>query len=62
MKFYKKLFLLWDRHTAGFCRVLLALMIPAAIWRTFADVLCVFLLIMWLITKTGYEQKWSEEE
>lgn len=56
----KKLFKLWDEHTVGFCRVLFIATIGAAFSRVFADILCCFLLIMWLITKTGYEQKWSD--
>ena len=57
----KKLFLLWDRHTIGFCRVLFVMLIPAAIHRTFGMALCYFLILMWLILKTGYEKKWGEE-
>lgn len=56
----KKIFLLWDRHTTGFVRVLFALTIPAAIWRTFGLILCCCILILWLIVKTGYEKKWGE--
>lgn len=57
----KKIFLLWDRHTIGFCRVLFILLIPAAMWRALGNALCYFLLMMWLITKTGYEKKWEVE-
>ena len=57
----KRLFKLWDEHTTGFCRALFIAMIGAAFSRTFADILCVFILIMWLIVKTGYEQKWNDQ-
>lgn len=57
----KKIFLLWDRHTTGFCRVLFALLVPAAIWRSFGIILCYVLLLLWLIIKTGYEKKWGAE-
>lgn len=56
----KKIFLLWDRHTTGFVRVLTALLIPAAIWRTIALLLCYALLMLWLIVHTGYSKKWGE--
>lgn len=56
----KKLFKLWDEHTTCFVRVLFVLTIGAAFSRVFANVLCCLLLIMWLIIKTGYEQKWND--
>ena len=61
MSVYKKMFLLWDKHTTGCCRALFALIIPAAIFETFWSVYCCFLLVMWLILKTGYEKKWSDQ-
>lgn len=62
MSIYKKLFLLWDKHTIGCCRVMFLLLFPSAIFRTFAQVYCCFLLLMWLILKTGYEEKWKDGE
>lgn len=56
----KKLFKLWDEHTAGFCRVLFIAMIGAVFSKSYADTLCVFILILWLIVKTGYEQGWNK--
>ena len=56
----KKLFKLLDEHTVGFGRVLFIATIGAAFSRVFADILCCFLLIMWLITNTGYAQKWND--
>lgn len=61
MNFIKWLFLLWDNHTTGFCRVLFALMLPSVVWQTFTQIYSIFLLILWLIIKTGYENKWKEE-
>ena len=58
----KKLFLLWTRHTTGFCRVLFLLMFPAAFLEYFSSVFSCFLLILWLILKTGYEEKWDKNE
>ena len=55
----KKIFLLWDRHTVGFCRVLFIATICVGFSRVYADILCCLLLIMWLIIKTGYEKKWN---
>lgn len=56
----KTLFKLWDEHTTGFCRILFIATIGTVFSRVFADVLCCLLLIMWLILKTGYEQKWND--
>lgn len=57
----EKIFSLWDNHTTGFCRVLLALLIPSAIWKTFGVIMLYTLLMLWLIIKTGYENKWGDE-
>ena len=57
----KKIFLLWDNHTIGFVRVLFFLLIPAAICKTFAFLLCNGLLLLWLIVKTGYEKEWGNK-
>lgn len=62
MSLYKKLFRLWHKHTIGCCRVLFALLIVAAVWDEFTNIYCPFLLIMWLILKTGYEKKWEDED
>ena len=56
----KKLFLLWDRHTIGCCRALFGLLIPAAVWPSFALIYCNFCLVVLIIIKAGYESNWRD--
>ena len=58
----RKIFDLWDKHTTGFCRVLMALMIPAAVFRQFAGVYACILLLLWLVVQTGYSKGWDKSE
>ena len=60
MSIIKRLFLLWDKHTIGFIRVLLFLALPVAFWKLYAVLYFVSLLILRLIVKAGYEKKWDE--
>lgn len=61
MSIFKKIFYLWHDHTIGCCRALSALIIPVVISDTYSKICCCFLLLMWLILKTGYEKKWDKE-
>jgi hypothetical protein len=56
----RKIFLLWDRHTTGFIRVLFALSILSAFSPTFALLYVQALLILSMITTTGYTKKWDK--
>lgn len=58
----RKIFDLWDKHTKGFCRVLTALMLPAAVFDRFAGVYACLLLLLWLIVHTGYSKGWDKSE
>lgn len=55
----KKIFLLWDNHTIGFCRVLFALMFLTPFSSVVYSLYGSSLLLLWLILKTGYEKKWK---
>ena len=57
----KKIFSLWNNHTTGFCRVLMVLLIPAAIFPEFWQIYCDCLLVLWLIVHTGYSKGWHKE-
>lgn len=61
MSIFEKMFRLWNRHTIGCCRGLFVLLFPATISETYGTVYCCFLLLMWMILKTGYEKGWDKE-
>lgn len=58
----RKLFKLWDQHTIGFCRVLVTLIFPVALFRPFAEVYSCLLLLMWLVVHTGYSKGWDKSK
>lgn len=57
-----KLFRLWHEHTVGFVRAITVLIIPACIIEELGTLYCCGLIILDMIVRTGYAQKWEDND